>query len=85
MIAYTQDELGQMVCQKSDPSSTSYVHCDVTKEKDVGNAINTTVSMYGKLDIMLNNAGKDKIKRVKFSIFMKFLKNYFSALRNFLK
>ncbi|XP_017982409.1 PREDICTED: momilactone A synthase, partial [Theobroma cacao] len=34
-----------------------FVHCDVTKEKDVENAVNAAISQYGKLDIMLNNAG----------------------------
>jgi len=29
----------------------------MTKEKDIENAVNTTISKYGKLDIMFNNAG----------------------------
>ncbi|KAK9175489.1 hypothetical protein WN944_027496 [Citrus x changshan-huyou] len=62
LIADIKDDLGESVCQDigSSPSSTngcSYVHCDVTKEKDIENAVNTAVSQYGKLDIMFNNAG----------------------------
>ncbi|PPD71616.1 hypothetical protein GOBAR_DD31488 [Gossypium barbadense] len=41
----------------SDSSITKYVHCDVTCESDVENAVNLAVSKYGKLDIMFNNAG----------------------------
>ncbi|XP_065857020.1 secoisolariciresinol dehydrogenase-like [Euphorbia lathyris] len=37
--------------------SVSYVHCNITKESDMENAVNTAVSMHGKLDIMFNNAG----------------------------
>lgn len=33
-----------------------YINCDVTKEIDVENAVNTTLSKYGGLDIMVNNA-----------------------------
>ncbi|KAD3337357.1 hypothetical protein E3N88_32877 [Mikania micrantha] len=39
------------------PSNSIYVHCDVTDEEDVKNAIDTAITAYGKLDIMLNNAG----------------------------
>lgn len=55
VIADIIDDLGEAV-SKTIPDST-YVHCDVTKEKDVQNAVDTAVSKYGKLDIMFNNAG----------------------------
>ncbi|OVA14416.1 Short-chain dehydrogenase/reductase SDR [Macleaya cordata] len=59
VIADIQDDLGHSICK--DVSSTggtiSYVHCDVTKEIDVENLVNTTIEKYGKLDIMYNNAG----------------------------
>lgn len=35
----------------------AYVRCDVAKEADVENAVNTAVSIHGKLDIIYNNAG----------------------------
>ncbi|KAF7805739.1 secoisolariciresinol dehydrogenase-like [Senna tora] len=59
VIADIQDELGHSVCQHLTNSSSSscYVHCDITNENHMQNAVNTAVSKYGKLDIMLNNAG----------------------------
>ncbi|XP_030968286.1 momilactone A synthase-like [Quercus lobata] len=57
VIVDMQDELGPSICKELNPQSTTFVHCDVTKEIDVENAVNHAVSMYGKLDIMYNNAG----------------------------
>ncbi|KAL0008071.1 hypothetical protein SO802_009573 [Lithocarpus litseifolius] len=57
VIADIQDELGHSVCKELNPQSSSFVHCDVTKETEVENAVNHAVSKYGKLDIMFNNAG----------------------------
>ena len=57
VIADIQDDMGHSICQDLHKSSATYVHCDVTKEKDIENAVNTTVSKHGKLDIMFNNAG----------------------------
>jgi NAD(P)-dependent dehydrogenase (short-subunit alcohol dehydrogenase family) len=57
VIADINDELGHSVCKDLSPQSTSFVHCDVTKETDVENAVSLAVSKFGKLDIMFNNAG----------------------------
>ncbi|XP_035546539.1 secoisolariciresinol dehydrogenase-like [Juglans regia] len=58
IISDVQDELGFSVSQdKSINGAISYVHCDVTSECDVQNAVNTAVSKHGKLDIMFNTAG----------------------------
>ncbi|KAJ9181283.1 hypothetical protein P3X46_009427 [Hevea brasiliensis] len=60
VIADVQSELGHSVSKKMESETgqpVSYVHCDVTKESDVENAVNTVVSKHGKLDIMFNNAG----------------------------
>ncbi|KAI3450745.1 hypothetical protein Pfo_007410 [Paulownia fortunei] len=57
LIADVQDDLAENVCKDLGSSSTTFVHCDVTKESDVENAVNTAVARYGKLDIMFNNAG----------------------------
>ncbi|KAK8506964.1 hypothetical protein V6N12_041641 [Hibiscus sabdariffa] len=57
LIADIQDELGHSLCQELGTENVSYVHCDVTCESDVENAVNLVVSKYGKLDIMFNNAG----------------------------
>ena len=35
----------------------TYVHLDVTREVDWRSAVETAVTMYGKLDVMVNNAG----------------------------
>ncbi|KAJ4835919.1 hypothetical protein Tsubulata_026515 [Turnera subulata] len=58
LIADIQDELGQSLCEQiGSPESISYVHCDVSCDSDVENAVDMAVSRYGKLDIMYNNAG----------------------------
>ncbi|GKU93779.1 hypothetical protein SLEP1_g7345 [Rubroshorea leprosula] len=57
VIADIQDDLAESVCSDIGSESASFVHCDVTKERDVQNVVDTTVSKFGKLDIMFNNAG----------------------------
>ncbi|KNA15779.1 hypothetical protein SOVF_095070 [Spinacia oleracea] len=57
MIADIQDDLGQSVCKYLGPSVASYIHCNVTNEAHVQNAVDSTMAQYGKLDIMFNNAG----------------------------
>ncbi|XP_059646609.1 short chain aldehyde dehydrogenase 1-like [Cornus florida] len=59
IIADIQDELGHCVCEDigMEDQSISYVHCDVSSETDVQNAVDTAVAKHGKLDIMYNNAG----------------------------
>ncbi|MED6135568.1 Short-chain dehydrogenase reductase 2a [Stylosanthes scabra] len=56
VIADVDDTLGSNLANSLSPSTT-YVHCDVSIEQDVDNLVNSTVSRYGKLDIMFNNAG----------------------------
>ncbi|TXG58195.1 hypothetical protein EZV62_016024 [Acer yangbiense] len=36
---------------------SEYVHCDVSKESDVQNAVDNMISKHGKLDIFFSNAG----------------------------
>ncbi|KAF7804259.1 secoisolariciresinol dehydrogenase-like [Senna tora] len=58
IVADIQDDLGQSLCNQLGPDDTvSYVHCDVTSDSDVKDAVDKAVSKYGKLDIMYNNAG----------------------------
>ncbi|KAJ9181331.1 hypothetical protein P3X46_009469 [Hevea brasiliensis] len=58
VIADVQDELGHSFCKEiGSEEIVSYVHCDVTCDSDVQNAVDLTVSKYGKLDIMFSNAG----------------------------
>ncbi|KAK1424775.1 hypothetical protein QVD17_20113 [Tagetes erecta] len=56
VIADIQDNLGKSVCKDIGLDNATFVHCDVTIEADVENAINITLAKYGKLDIMINNA-----------------------------
>ncbi|KAL6998003.1 alcohol dehydrogenase [Sarracenia purpurea var. burkii] len=59
VIADVQDDLALSVCKRLDAAdeNVAYVHCDVTVDADVENAVDTAVSKFGKLDIMYNNAG----------------------------
>lgn len=57
VIADIQDNLGEALANKLQHQNACYIHCDVSKEEDIINLIDTTVSKYGKLDIMYNNAG----------------------------
>ncbi|PIA59198.1 hypothetical protein AQUCO_00400226v1 [Aquilegia coerulea] len=57
VIADIQDDLGHSVCKEIGTTSASYVHCNVTDESQVSNAVDTAVAKYGKLDIVFNNAG----------------------------
>jgi NAD(P)-dependent dehydrogenase (short-subunit alcohol dehydrogenase family) len=56
-MADIQDELGHSVVEALGPSNSTYVRCDVTEEAQIKNAVDKAISTYGKLDIMLNNAG----------------------------
>ncbi|KAK4377768.1 hypothetical protein RND71_004064 [Anisodus tanguticus] len=62
VIADVQDEIGQSLCNDllncpNNNNNVTYIHCDVTNDSDMENLIDTTISKYGKLDIMFNNAG----------------------------
>lgn len=56
IIADIQDEVGQSACKDIGLEVATFVHCDVSKETDVETAINSAISMHGRLDIMVNNA-----------------------------
>ena len=56
VIADIRDQQGLAVQDGIGTAFASYVHCDVSKETDVENAVNTAISKYNKLDIMVNNA-----------------------------
>lgn len=53
------DDLGNELAKDINVHSKNakYVHLDVTQEDDWKKAIQTTVSEYGKLDVLVNNAG----------------------------
>eukprot|EP01018_Ginkgo_biloba_P027780 Gb_16803 [translate_table: standard] len=56
IIADIADEAGKRLSEELGVSAT-YVHCDVTKEEDVSEAVDLAIKMHGYLDIMYNNAG----------------------------
>ncbi|XP_031284940.1 short-chain dehydrogenase reductase 2a-like isoform X1 [Pistacia vera] len=56
VIADVEDKLGNLLADTLSPSA-SFVHCDVSSEDDMENLINSTISRYGRLDILFNNAG----------------------------
>ena len=39
------------------PSDASFIYCDVRSKDDIENLIETTISIYGKIDCLINNAG----------------------------
>uniref|UniRef100_A0A0A0LGR0 Uncharacterized protein n=1 Tax=Cucumis sativus TaxID=3659 RepID=A0A0A0LGR0_CUCSA len=58
VVADIQDDLGRALCANVLGSTNSlYVHCDVTDESQVQAAVAAAVETFGKLDIMMNNAG----------------------------
>lgn len=59
VIADIQDELGQQLADDlaGDDGVCWYIHCDVSEEDDVANAVDTAVAKFGRLDVMYNNAG----------------------------
>ncbi|KAK4377606.1 hypothetical protein RND71_003902 [Anisodus tanguticus] len=57
VIADVEDILGNTLANMLSPSSVTYIHCDVTSEEDIKNLIDSTISKYGHLDILFNNAG----------------------------
>ncbi|XP_059279970.1 (+)-borneol dehydrogenase 2 isoform X1 [Lycium ferocissimum] len=57
-IADIQDELGQHVCGTlGNDQNVCFIHCDVTAEADISNAVDFTIQNFGTLDILVNNAG----------------------------
>ncbi|KAI3724132.1 hypothetical protein L2E82_35899 [Cichorium intybus] len=57
VIADIQDELGKNLCVSIGSHRCTYIHCDVTDEVQVKSLVESTVEMYGLLDIMFSNAG----------------------------
>ncbi|KAL6318747.1 hypothetical protein AAG906_001220 [Vitis piasezkii] len=57
VIADIQDQLGQGVAESIGLHCCRYIHCDVTDEQQIKAMVESTVRMYGQLDIMFSNAG----------------------------
>jgi len=56
MIADVLDEAGQKVASEIGEDAR-YAHVDVTREEDWARVVAETVSAFGRLDILINNAG----------------------------
>ncbi|KAB2016259.1 hypothetical protein ES319_D08G084200v1 [Gossypium barbadense] len=56
VIADIQHQLGQATANELGPNAT-FIPCDVTKESDVSDAVDFTISKHKRLDVMYNNAG----------------------------
>ncbi|KAM1681960.1 hypothetical protein ACFX1T_039033 [Malus domestica] len=57
VIADVQDDKGQNVAASIGPDRSTYIHYDVTDEDQVKILIESTVKIYGRLDVMFSNAG----------------------------
>jgi NAD(P)-dependent dehydrogenase (short-subunit alcohol dehydrogenase family) len=59
VLADMLEEQGKAVAAeiKKAGGKAEFVHCDVTNSNDVKNAMSSAVRLYGKLDILFNNAG----------------------------
>ncbi|KAI3724133.1 hypothetical protein L2E82_35900 [Cichorium intybus] len=57
VLADIQDELGKNLSISIGSHRCTYIHCDVTDEVQVKSLVDSTVDMYGQLDIMFSNAG----------------------------
>lgn len=51
------DDAGKSVADKLGGEVARYVHHDVTSEADWSNAVATTLDTFGRLDVLVNNAG----------------------------
>ena len=51
------DDKGTYVAAQLDPDSCVYVHHDVTSETDWAHAVEVALGTFGKLDVLVNNAG----------------------------
>ncbi|OEL18250.1 Short-chain dehydrogenase reductase 2a [Dichanthelium oligosanthes] len=56
VIADVNSRLGLEAAEELGPRA-QFVHCDVTVEESVAEAVDATVARHGRLDVMLNNAG----------------------------
>ena len=56
VIADVLDDLGKALAEELSPNAI-YVHLDVTSSKDWDNAVEQSVKAFGKLNVLINNAG----------------------------
>jgi 3alpha(or 20beta)-hydroxysteroid dehydrogenase len=57
VIGDVLDEWGEAVAAKLGPDVCRYVHHDVTSESDWASAVATALDAFGRVDVLVNNAG----------------------------
>jgi len=57
VIGDVLDDRGEAVAAKLGPDACRYVHHDVTSETEWAAAVRATVDAFGRLDVLVNNAG----------------------------
>lgn len=59
VVADIVDDAGQRTVEQITAAGGEavFVHADVTQEEDVARAVETAVNMYGRIDVLYNNAG----------------------------
>ena len=58
LAARRKEKLSKLIKEMNSRGlSTTYVACDVTKSADVANLFEKSVSKYGRVDVLVNNAG----------------------------
>src|SRR5690625_1213042 len=53
----TLEEVVEMIKKESGNGNVNYAVCDITKPEDIKQLVDKTVELYGKVDILINNAG----------------------------
>ncbi len=69
MLADIADDVGARAASdlQADGAKVHYLHADVTAEQDVSNLVQATVARWGRLDIVVNNAGIVAVQTVEHS------------------
>ncbi|PWA73853.1 (-)-isopiperitenol/(-)-carveol dehydrogenase, mitochondrial [Artemisia annua] len=57
VITDVQDDLGKNVAISIGSNVCTYIHCDIRDEAQVKSLVDSTVEIYGQLDIMFSNTG----------------------------
>jgi NAD(P)-dependent dehydrogenase (short-subunit alcohol dehydrogenase family) len=57
LLADVQDDAGKALVAELGEDRTAYIHCDVSREEDIADAVDTAVARYGTLDVFYANAG----------------------------
>jgi 3alpha(or 20beta)-hydroxysteroid dehydrogenase len=57
VISDVLDDKGASVAERLGPDACRFIHHDVTREEDWSAAVAATISAFGRLDVLVNNAG----------------------------